>query len=538
MASSWFDPRVPAIDQCVLRPLLEKWASQQPDAVFVLFEDGTKWTWRQTLEVTRRTATGLQTLGVAQGDNVLSWLPNGPDALRVWLALNYLGAVYVPVNTAYRAKILEHVISNSGAQLLIAHPTLVERLKGIATSVLRDLVVTTNAPILTTHDQLRLHSGSALDGDPAALRDNPAPILPWHTQSIIYTSGTTGPSKGVESSYLHLYSASSDPFPYLDKSDRYLVALPLFHVGGTVAVYAMLLRGASIAIVDSFQLGNFWDTVSRTQSTYTVLLGSMATLLAKQPPSVRDREHGLRHALMVPLSEDTTAFRARFGCDIYTVFNMTEISSPLMSERNPGQIGSCGRPRSGVEVRVVDENDCEVARGNVGELIVRSDRPWAMTHGYRSDPAATARAWRNGWFHTGDAFRTDEAGNYYFIDRIKDAIRRRGENISSFEVETEVCSYPTVQEAAAVAVPSPLGEDEVLIAVVPVPGEVIDPTALLHHLIHRMPHFMVPRYVRFLPSLPKTPTQKVLKQQIRAEGVTSDTWDREAAGIKVHRQKL
>jgi crotonobetaine/carnitine-CoA ligase len=161
-----------------------------------------------------------------------------------------------------------------------------------------------------------------------------------------------------------------------------------------------------------------------------------------------------------------------------------------------------------------------------------------MTHGYYGDPQATARSWRNGWFHTGDAFRTDADGNFFFVDRMKDSIRRRGENISSFEVEAEVNSYPAVQEAAAVAVPSPLGEDEVLIAVVPIPGQAVEPEALIRYLVPRMPHFMVPRYVRIVAALPKTPTQKVQKHQLRSEGVTADTWDREAAGVQVRRTRL
>jgi crotonobetaine/carnitine-CoA ligase len=190
-----------------------------------------------------------------------------------------------------------------------------------------------------------------------------------------------------------------------------------------------------------------------------------------------------------------------------------------------------------VEVRIVDDNDCEVATGEIGELIVRTETPWAMNSGYYGNPEATARAWRNGWFHTGDAFRQDAAGNYFFVDRMKDAIRRRGENISSFEVEAEVSSHPQVQEAAAVAVPSEHGEDEVLVAVVPQPGG-CDPKALVEYLIPRMPHFMVPRYVRLMPELPKTPTQKVQKHLIRSEGITADTWDREQAGVVVRRQKL
>ena len=200
--------------------------------------------------------------------------------------------------------------------------------------------------------------------------------------------------------------------------------------------------------------------------------------------------------------------------------------------------GTCGKVRPGIDARVVDENDCEVPPGVTGELILRADRPWAMNHGYYKNPEATAAAWRNGWFHTGDGFRYDEDGYFYFVDRIKDAIRRRGENISSFEVEAEVHGSPDVQEAAAIAVPSELGEDEVMIIVAPVEGGEIDPEALFHFLEPRMAHFMLPRYIRIVDELPKTPTQKVQKHRLKDVGVTDDTWDREAAGIVVKRERI
>ncbi len=537
MAKSWYDPRVPAAEECVLRPLLERRAAENPDKIFARFADGRCWTYRETRDVARRAALGFERLGVKQGDRVLSWLPNGPEALRVWFGLNYLGAVYVPINLAYRGKLLEHVVENADARLMVVHAELYPRLEAIRRARLGDAVVVGAAvepfPGLALHPETALAPADAEVPSPLARE-----IAPWDMQTIIYTSGTTGPSKGVMSSYLQLYSMGAEPFHFIGADDRFMVNLPLFHVGGTVAVYSMLAKGGSIAVVDAFDTASFWPTVRESGTTTVVLLGVMAGFLTKQPPGPRDRDHTLRSAIMVPLCEDAEVFSRRFGCDIYTVFNMTEISTPLVSDRNPSPLGTCGKPRLGVEARVVDENDCEVAPGGVGELILRTDRPWAMNHGYFRNPEATARAWRNGWFHTGDAFRIDAEGNYFFVDRMKDAIRRRGENISSFEVETEVCAHPAVKEAAAVAVPSEDAEDEVLIAVSLAEGMKLDPAELIEFLIPRMAHFMVPRFVRIVAQLPKTPTQKVQKHLIRAEGVTGDTWDRVRAGIRLKRERI
>jgi crotonobetaine/carnitine-CoA ligase len=531
-----FDPRIPAPEDCVARLLIDRRARETPDKVFSLFPDGSSWTYRHLRDAVVQTALGLQQLGVKQGDNVLIWMPNGSDAVRAIYAANYLGAVAIPVNIAYRGRLLEHVIRNSQAKIIVVHADLQPRLADIDCSALTQAVVLGGDP--SPHKSLKVHPGSTLAPAPAPLAPLDRPIVPWDTQMVIYTSGTTGPSKGVLTSYIHLHSAGISSFPYLTPDDRYLINLPLFHVGGMGVMNYILILGASAALVESFETGKFWHVVRETKSTSTTLLGVMATFLVKQPPADTDLGHGMKTVIMVPLAEDTKDFSRRFGCQVYTVFNMTEISSPLFDGPNPGPLTSCGKPRTGVDVRLVDENDCEVAPGQVGEMILRTDTPWAMNHGYLGNPEATARSWRNGWFHTGDAFRIDEHGNYFFVDRMKDAIRRRGENISSFEVEMEVCAHPAVKEAAAVAVPSEVGEDEVLVAISLAPGAELDPADLIGFLIPRMAHFMVPRYVRVVDLLPRTPTQKVEKHLIRSEGIVPGTFDRVKAGINVKRERI
>ncbi|BBI20592.1 ATP-dependent acyl-CoA ligase [Qipengyuania flava] len=531
------DPRIPNRDECVLRYLLDRWANERPDQPHVVFADGAEWTFAELRDKVRTKAAGLRAMGIEQGEHVAVWLPNGPDALIAFYAINYIGAVFVPFNTAYRGQLLQHVIANSGARVLLVHPDLVPRLHEIDLGRVERLVVTTGIEVPEAPRPIQRFDELAGAADETL--ELARPIEPWDIQSIIYTSGTTGPSKGVLSSYLHMFSnAGPESWPMVDENDRYMCVAPIFHIGGMGPPFVMLARGASVAMIDNFSTEDFWAVAKATQSTVVFLLGVMATFLLKAEPRPDDRDHTVKKAFMVPLTGDAPAFTERFGVDIYTIFNMTEISSPIVSEANPTKIGTCGRVRDGVDVRLVDRNDCEVPIGEIGEMLVRTDRPWAMNSGYNANPEATAEAWRNGWFHTGDAFRRDEDGYFYFVDRVKDAIRRRGENISSFEVEADVCSHPAVREAAAVAVPSEFSEDEVMVIVAPVPGQKLEPRQLAEFLIDTMPYFMVPRYIRILDELPKTPSAKVMKADLRKEGVTSDTWDREAAGLRVRREKF
>lgn len=528
------DPRIPAPDQCMLIKVLIRHARERPNSTFAVFEDGTRWSYADTLNEVRRAAAALAALGVRSGDYVGMWLPNSPEAVRLWFAINYLGAIFVPLNLAYRGALLEHCIKTAGMRLLIAHVDLVPRLTDLDTGRLSDVLVLGGEP--PAHPWLTMHAPDAL----TVIHEPPEPadVAPWDTQLVIYTSGTTGPSKAVLLSYLHIFTGSEATFSYTSADDRFLTNLPLFHVTGMAMVMRTVLTGGSLAMVSAFNTHDFWDVVVRTESTSVLLMGVMATFLMKQSASEAEHEHQVRSALIVPLSVDSLAFSERFGCEVYTAFAMSEITTPLFAGPNPHPIGTCGKPRAGVDVRLVDNNDCEVAPGDVGELVIRTDRPWSMTHGYLGNPEATAAAWRNGWFHTGDGFRRDEDGNYFFVDRMKDAIRRRGENISSFELEAEICTHALVQEAAVVAVPSEFGEEEVLAVIATLPGTELKPAELIQYLTPRLPYFMVPRYIRMVDTLPKTPTQKVQKHLLRAQGLTEEVYDREAEGVAIKRDPI
>jgi crotonobetaine/carnitine-CoA ligase len=434
--------------------------------------------------------------------------------------------------------LLQHVLHNAGATLAIVYDGVFERVLAAAPATLKTVIRSSEAAVELREGVTR-YGISALTkpADPAPAPSKP--IQPFDTQSIIYTSGTTGRSKGVLSSYMHAFSCvGPDAWNCLTPDDRQMLQMPIFHIGGAFIATVSLCVGSSIGVVGHFRTEAFWDQVRELEITSAFLLGAMATFLLKQPPNSRDRDHHLRMVFIVPLGQSGTPFRERFGVDVFTLFNMTEICTPLISGANPAKDNICGRPRAGVEVRLVDEHDCIVKDGSVGQLVLRTEAPWTMNHGYNANPQATADAWRNGWFHTGDLFFRDADGDYHFIDRLKDAIRRRGENISSYEIEVELLSHPAVREAVAIPVPSEFSEDEVLVVVAPAAGASIEPEEIIRNLHPRVAHHMIPRYVRIIDELPKTPTAKVEKHVLRAEGITGDTWDRERVGISIRREKL
>lgn len=531
----------PNEDSCVLPYILARAARERGDQTFAAFDDGSIWTFADAAEQARRLGAGLRAVGVGRHDSVLVWQPNGKIALAAWFGINMLGAVFVGINTAYRGSLLKHVVENSDARVLVCHPDLApllldcapfSQLKTVFTEVAdladREKFEAAGLTLLPV-SELQIHPGGDLPVDG---------IMPWDVQSICYTSGTTGPSKGVLSSYRHLFTMGMECTEGTTDADRWMINLPLFHVGGTLFVTGAVGRGGSIAMLRQFKTESFLEVCEQLGATAGCLLGSMATFLMRQPPRDADKAHSLKRVMVVPLSEDARLLRDRFGFSVYTVFNMSEISCPIRSCDNPPTRGSCGQVRPGVEARIVDQNDFEVPIGQVGELVLRTDEPWTLSHGYHKMPEATARAWRNGWFHTGDAFRRDEDGNYFFVDRVKDAIRRRGENISSFEVEAEILAHPSVLETAVVGVPSEHGEEEVLAVLALKPGATIDNEELLSFLQKRLPHFMVPRFIRLVGALPKTATGKIEKHVLRSEGVTADVWDRDVAGIRIRRGKL
>ena len=329
----------------------------------------------------------------------------------------------------------------------------------------------------------------------------------------MYTSGTTGPSKGVMVTHTHAYEYALSVVELVEmrEDDVYYNPLPLFHIAGQwAAVYATLIRGATVVLPGAFTLSGFWEDVRRHGATCTFLLGAMASWLWRQRETPADSDNPMQRMLIVPLLSEVEAFKRRFGVLVSTTWGSTEINVPTRSSFTLANSRTCGRVASDrYEVRIVDSDDREVPPGVPGEAVVRTSVPWMLMAGYWQDPAATAAAWRNQWVHSGDILMRDEAGNFSFVDRVKDAIRRRGENISSMEVEAEVLAHPAILECAVVPVASTDTEQEVMAIVSLKPGETLLPETLIRFLEPRMARFMVPRYVEIIEAMPKTPTGKI-----------------------------
>lgn len=534
----WFNGHTPTADDCVLPTVIARRAAETPDDTLVSFADGAQWSCHETLLRMQAMASLLAEEGVRQGDRVPVWLPNGADLLQAWLGCNYLGATFVPLNTDFRGSILAHVLNECAAQIFLLHPTLTDRLSSIGDAAPARLIFCGKTD--SDHNKLTSVHARYLELLPSSIEApvSVAKLAPWDLQMVIFTSGTTGPSKGVLCPYGHIYSTAQATYGYLGSHDTMLTELPIFHVGGAASAVAALCNNARLALYPGFSTQDYWQRIAREGATATSgLIGSMADFLAQSPPSASDKDNSLRMVTLM-LTQQAMLVSERFGFSYLSGFNMTELSGPLITDIDCRVAGSLGKPRDGCECRVVDDHDMPVPDGEPGELIVRSEHPWTFFSGYMNRPEATANAWRNGWFHTGDLVRRDNEGNFFFVDRKKDAIRRRGENVSSAEVEAEALQHPSVGEACAVAVPSDMAEDEILLAYVPSEDNVPTPEQLAEFLIPRMPHYMVPRYFRVMASLPRTATNKIRKVEVRDQGITSDSWDRELAGLKLKRTRF
>jgi carnitine-CoA ligase len=510
--------------------------------------DGTDRTWIVTPEGhfgitdmrdrSRKLAAGLMQIGVMKGQTVLLMLSDSIDMVTAWLGLARIGAIEVPVNAHLKGGVLEHVLLDSGSTTLITSRCFLDSIRPLlpalprlTTVILVDTTTADNLAALTGRRVLRL-----ADLMVESCHELPHLPRPSDLVAVMYTSGTTGRSKGVMITHTHAYEYAHSVIELLEmqSSDIYYNPLPLFHIAGQwAAVYASLIAGATVVLPTAFSLSRFWDDVRKANATCTFLLGAMANWLNRQQASATDADNPMQRMLIVPLLPEVEEFKARFSVKVSTTWGSTEINVPTRSGFTLANNRTCGRVvEDRYDVRIVDADDREVPSGVPGEAIVRTHEPWLLMAGYWNNPAATAEAWRNQWVHSGDILMRDEAGNLYFVDRLKDSIRRRGENISSMEVEAEILAHEAVLECAVIPVASEHSEEEVMAVVTLKPGFRLDPEDLVAFLEPRMARFMLPRYIDFVTGLSKTPTGKIQKYVLRQQGVTPTSWDREKASTR------
>jgi len=520
--------------------VLAKRSKEVPNRPWII-TDEQSYSYRTMDDRSSRLANGLDGLGIGASDTVLVMLPDTVDFVLIWCALSKLGAIEVPVNIHYRGNLFTYLVNDSMAQTMVVDASFLERLESVSTDLIymKRLIVygggdtqvprtlTQRYEVLSYED---LEADTPWSGDGPRYRD---------LMAVMYTSGTTGPSKGAMISHAHAYEYAYGVTEMLDLrcGDIYYAPLPLFHLAGQFAViYASCIASATAVIAGVFSAQRFWIDVVRFNANCSFLLGAMANFLYHQTPDSKDNQNPLERILMVPLIPEVEDFKRRFDCLVSTTWGGTEMNCPTRSGFDLVDNKSCGRVASDrYEVRIADENDAELPPGIPGEALVRTKEPWIITTGYWNHPEWTEKAFRNLWYHTGDMLMKDAEGNLYFVDRIKDAIRRRGENISSFEVENEINAHPDVLECAVMPVESEHTEQEVMAIVVPSSPGKLNPKDLVKFLEPRMPYFMVPRYIDCVDILPKTPTGKIQKYILRDRGITASTWDRELAGIKLQR---
>jgi carnitine-CoA ligase len=531
------DRGLPPVEQRTFTAAFERALKSNPDGLAQSDRTG-RWTFAESFERSARLGAGLRAQGVSHQQPVAMMLDNSFDTIHVWSGLSLGGMIEVPVNTAYKGRFLSYMLNNSEAEVLVAEDRYLDRLAAVAGDLesLRTLVVrgdvSAAGPTLTS--RFRVLPFGDIETYPALA---PVRVGPEDLIAYMYTSGTTGPSKGVLIPHAHAYTyASREDQARPHSGDRILVTLPVFHLAGQwYGVYQALVHQVPCFLEPSFSASRFWTVVREHGITFTLLMGGMTELLDRQPERADDADNPLELSIVGPLPRDLDGFRRRYGVAIAAVYGMSETGAVLNGPPETVVPGEAGFPRPEYELRVVDSAGRDVPTGQIGELWVRPRVPHTVMRGYHRFPEKTAEAMKDGWVHTGDAFRTDAEGHFYFADRIKDALRRRGENISSFELEAVINEYPDVFENAVVAVPSEISEDDIKAIVVPREGVTIDPVELTRFLIDKLPYFMVPRYIEFADELPKTPTQKVIKHVLREQGLTGKVWDREAAGMVLRR---
>ncbi len=492
------------------------------------------WSFAEAPHIAARFAGTLAAAGIEPGDRVALMCGNRAEFMEAVLGCAWLGAIAVPLNVAARGPQLEHYLRNSGARLLIIEAEFLDALAYI------------DLQELTLERIWRIGEASSVSLGRVAITDLPeraAPVAPCaadpaQSLAILYTSGTTGPSKGVCCPHAQYFWWGFHGIRNLEirEGDVLSTTLPLFHTNALGTFHQALLSGSTLVAEPRFSASQFWQRLIERRATITYLLGAMVPILLSREPSPDEQRHTVRCALApgVPANLHRT-FEERTGIHLLDGYGSTETNFVIGTTSAERRAGCMGLVRDGFDARVASPSGSDAAPGEPGELVLRTDEPLAFATGYFAMPDKTAEAFRDGWFHTGDRVVREADGYFRFVDRMKDAIRRRGENISSFEVEQVLLSHPDVGNAAVFPVPSELAEDEVMAAVVRRAGSTLSERALAEFCAPRLARFAVPRFIEFVDELPTTENGKVQKYKLRDRGVTAKAWDRETETARMRR---
>jgi crotonobetaine/carnitine-CoA ligase len=524
-----------------LGKILQLQARDNGETEFLITDDQ-RITFAQAEEMTNRLAAGFTELGVEKGDRVTFFMGNFSELVLMCIALNKLGAVWVPICTDYRGEWLQDALVRSRSKILVSDSAQVTHLSKIISQLNHEHLVVLEDEAAATHGGIAY--SSLCEHDP--LKVDYTAISYGDTCAILWTSGTTGKSKGVMVAHNNFIRATAlgTLLQYnTQPGDIVYCAMPLYHAGAWItSVIRALVSGVGLVIEKKFSVSAFMDRIKHFNATQTFAVGAMGNFLLSKPESDDDADNPLREAMIVPMTPSTwSKFEGRFGVHlIRSGLGQSECLLVLNHEHSDVEVPlhALGFPTPGADVQLFDDNGFEVGNGETGEIWVSHSVPYAIYNGYFDDPQATAETIRSGWFLTGDMGRKDpDTGAFYFVDRKKDAVRFAGRNISTLEVEGVVLRHPEVAQAAAFGIPIPelTSEDELKLNVVRKEGSDLGAEELCKFINDNAPYFFVPRYLEFVDSLPYTPTEKVQKYKLREAGLNETTWDLKKSNYKVLR---
>ncbi len=515
------------LSEQVAAQLLRKQAQRIGERIFTVCGNETI-TYAEADRRADRIAATFHALGVGKGERVAILLHNRVEYLDLWFGLSRIGAIQLPLNTAYKSQQLLHTLKRAPVSAIVVEDALLPELQAVI-----DQIGAIKTVIVLGGTQLKFNRKYMFLNDILRLPHTAPPavtITGADVGAIMNTSGTTGPSKGVLLSHAQQYILGRNIARdlALTENDVYYNFFPLFHnTAQAMITLPVLLTGAKMVLIDRFSATRFWPDVRAHGCTVFYYIGEMLRILLKSTTAADGAGTVLRIGWGIGASpKDFEAFQSRHGVALRSGYGSTEGNVGVYLPHDHPNLASVGRPLDGFEVRVADENNDPLPPGKTGEILVRSSEPCTVMLGYDGDPDATIAAWKDLWFHTGDAGYLDAKGNLYFVGRVKDALRVRGENISAFEVEEAIAQLDGVIEVAAIAVPCELGGDDLKIVVVARADARLDAETLIAHAQNQLPKFAVPRYVEFVAALPKTETNKVRKNILRETPFTPATWDR------------